>query len=54
VHAHTQAAFGEAERGGAAGDTGADDRDVDAAAVTGGRALWNGVFEPVGVQDVER
>jgi hypothetical protein len=54
VDADAKAAFGEAQRGGAAGDAGADDRDVDAALVAPVRARRNGVFEPVRVQDVER
>jgi hypothetical protein len=54
VHADAQASLGEAQRSGAAGDSGADDRDVDAAVVSAFRARWNRIFEPVRIQDVVR
>jgi hypothetical protein len=54
VDTHTKTGLGEAERRGAARDATADDRDVDTAVVPRVRASWDGVFEPVRVQDVER
>jgi hypothetical protein len=54
VHAHAQAALGEAKRRRAAGDPGADDGDVDAAVVAALAAGWSRVFEPIRVQDVGR
>jgi hypothetical protein len=54
VDADAEPAFGEPQRSGAAGDAGADDRDVGAAVVAAFCAGWNGIFEPVRVQDVGR
>jgi hypothetical protein len=54
VDAHAQASRGKAHGRRAAGDAAADDRDVDAALVPAVLAWWDGIFEPVRIQDVER
>jgi len=54
VETHAQAGLGKPECRGTAGDTSADNRDVDAAVVRAALARRDGFFEPVRIQDVER
>jgi hypothetical protein len=54
VNPHAEAGLREPQRRGAAGDAGADDRDVDPAVVAGLDAGRDGIFEPIRVQDVLR
>lgn len=54
VDANAKAGLGQTERGRAAGDSAADDRDIDPAVVLTVGARWDRVFEPVRIQDVER
>jgi hypothetical protein len=54
VDADAQASFRKTERRRAAGDAGADDRDVDPAVMAGVYAGWSRIFEPERVQEVRR
>jgi hypothetical protein len=54
VDADAEARPGEPQGRAAAGDAGADDRDIDPSVVTGGGWKRDRVFEPVRVQEVER